>query len=223
MGFWGYRTKLFVIVGVAFVIGYTIVRALSSLLGGLGGFLGSLIYKADVPVAPWRDPAWRALVKSKLGARAPNDTTLEPEQIYNFKCELVKRLPENERGAKLAALAVERSNAEQDDWLWRNWYDHYHQIVLGPKAGDFLWHVQTGINFNLQATALYVLISMCFVPSIRHWWSVVPAITWLALFLLELYSTWIRYSNRWTTLMDQIKYLSQDGPASQPASEPTSS
>jgi hypothetical protein len=88
------------------------------------------------------------------------------------------------------------------------WYDHYHQIVLQPREQDFVWHVQNGLNFNLETTAVYVLIGALVVPSVRHWWCIVPACMWLLLLVAEVYTALQQLSNKWLTLSAQVKYLS---------------
>src|SRR5579863_1795028 len=67
LGSLGYRTRVAVVVLVAFVVGFTMTTTLNALLGAIGGSIGSVSYKPPHthPIAPWRDPRWRRLVKNQ--------------------------------------------------------------------------------------------------------------------------------------------------------------
>ncbi len=98
-----------------------------------------------------------------------------------------------------------------DDGDWARWYDHYHQIVLQPGSHDFVSYVRTGLNFNLETAALYVLVGAALVPSVRHWWCILPACVWLLILVAEVFSAWTRFTDKWSTLSEQIKYLAGEG------------
>lgn len=62
LGFLGYRTKLGLIMLVAFVIGHTLTSLLGAVLGAMGGAFGGVA--GYLPpnfheTAPWRDSTWR--------------------------------------------------------------------------------------------------------------------------------------------------------------------
>jgi hypothetical protein len=116
-----------------------------------------------------------------------------------------------EHPAALAALNREKFESDMNDFEWEQWYDHYYRIVVEPTSPDLSWHVRTGLNFNMETSALYVLISAVFVPSLRHWWCILPSCLWVLLLFAESYSIAKRISNKWSTLSDQIKYLSAGG------------
>jgi hypothetical protein len=102
-------------------------------------------------------------------------------------------------------------NTDMDDWKWADWYDHYHQVVLQLRNPDPAVHVQRGLHFNLEATALYVLISAAIVPSLRHWWCILPSCVWVLLLVAQEYSAVARFANKWSTLFAQIEYLDGAG------------
>jgi len=161
-------------------------------------------------VAPWRDPRWRTLVKNRLGAQTPNDTLPMSQEIYDVRLKMIELRPVEQRQMAIADLQAERIASYMDDGKWEQWYDHYHQIVLQQRDPDVDPHVRTGLNFNLQTAALYVLISAIVVPRVRHWWCVLPACLWFLILLAEIYWAWKRFSDKWYTLSDQLKYLSGD-------------
>jgi hypothetical protein len=158
-------------------------------------------------IAPWRDLRWRTLLKRQLGAQAPNDINLIPDGIFNQRIEMINLTPEAQRPVALHALNQEKLLTEIDDANWQQWYDHYHRIVLSVTRWDFESHVRYGIIYNLQAAAVYVLISAIFVPNIRHWWTLVPASIWAVIFVFQEYYRSKEYMKAWSTLSEQIRYL----------------
>jgi hypothetical protein len=210
LGFLGYRTRVTVVVLLAFVVGFTMTTILSAFLGAIGGAIGSVTYKPPHvhAIAPWRDPKWRQLVKNQLGAQCPNDTRPISPPIFNMRLNIAQNLPEDRRVAEIAALHAERFSAESDDLDWSQWYDHYSRIVLLPDDKDVVQHIHTGLAFNLQTAALYLLASAIFVARVRHWWCIVPAVAWVSLLVVENVVVVQKLSNEWSTLSQQIKYLS---------------
>jgi len=214
LGFLGYKTKLSLIVLAAFVIGNTMGVFLNERVGWTIGYLiGNRLYTPShsYDIAPWRDPTWRGLLKNRLGAQAPNDSRLMSQEIFDVRQKTLDHLPEVQRLSALADLATERMNAVIDDANWERLYDHYHQIVLQPDDRDFVWHVRNGLNFNLQVVSLYVLISALVVPGVRRWWCILPACMWVLDLIAELFWGVRRFLDKWSTLSEQIRYLSGGG------------
>jgi hypothetical protein len=217
VGFLGYRTKLSLILLASFAIGYSMTTFLRALLGGIGGAVGALVKRPyqsphTFKVAPWRDPRWRTALANHLGAKVPKDSHPIAADIFETRREMVDYLPKDQQAAAHYALKSERLNAEMDDLQWEQWYDHYHEIVLKPADRDVFQHVRWGLNLNLETAALCVLLSAPVVPRLRHWWCILPACLWLSILLAEEYSGWKQYTNRWSTLSAQIKYLGETPP-----------
>ena len=215
LGFLGYKVRLGLILLAAFIVGNTLTTFFSSVLAALGGAIGAAVAAREIPklsqvpdVAPWRDARWRALAKNQLGAHAPDDTSLMSQLIFDQRCEMVKLLPEDQRLTALANVHLEKGKSEIDDMKWEQWYDHYHQVILQPENRAVDWYVQNGFNFSLQTTALYVLVSALFVPAVRNWWCIVPACIWLLLLAIQTYSFMTQLTDKWSTLSQQIRYLS---------------
>lgn len=78
-----------------------------------------------------------------------------------------------------------------------------------------------GLNFNMETAALYTLASVPFVPDLRHWWCIVPASVWVLVLAGEQYGTVGRFLNQWTTLTEQIEYLSKDHSSQNPTEKET--
>lgn len=81
--------------------------------------------------------------------------------------------------------------------------------MLEKYGRDFDFHIRSGLNFNLEVTGLYVLLSSFIVPGIRHWWSLIPACIWVFLGIAEVVHALRRYGDKWSTLFQQIDYLSK--------------
>jgi len=215
LGFLGYRTKLALLLLVAFVAGNTMTTCLSASLGVAGGVIGHrmslrpYVPPASQAIAPWRDPRWRAVLKMNLGEHAPPDTLPIPPGILAQRKQIIGMMPKERQQTEASGLELERIRAEMDDQKWSEWYDHYHRIVVDPNKRDFESYVRTGLNFNLETAALYVLIWVPFVPAVRRWWCIFPACVWLLVAVAEVYTAWRRYIDQWSTLSDQIQYLSR--------------
>jgi hypothetical protein len=159
-------------------------------------------------VAPWRDPRWRIALKSYLGTDAPNDTYLVTQELIELKRQAVNFLPEGHRPEAIAKLNGEKISSEIDDSRWSQWYEHFHQIILfGRDKRDFDSYVANGLNVNLASASVYVLLSMPFVPPVRHWWCVLPACVWVLIYASCEYASLMNLTNQWSTLAKQIEYL----------------
>jgi hypothetical protein len=212
LGFLGYKTKLALILLVAFVIGNSMASFLRGTLGMIGGVIGGVVSQPYVPpqtqtIAPWRDPRWRTVLKKQLGAQVPNDTRLINDDFFNQRREIINLQPEPQRAAAIHALSQEKLLTEIDDGAWQQWYDHYHRIVLSDPERDFQWYVGHGLAYNLETTAVYVVLSAFVVPAVRHWWSLGPAIFWVLILFSQEYTGMRRYFDPWSTLSEQIGYL----------------
>jgi hypothetical protein len=221
--FLGYKTKLSLILLVAFVIGNSLTTFLSALLGAIGGEIGR--FNAQRPYkpapsydqAPWRDRRWRVALKNYLGADAPNNTYLLSGEFLKLKHRHADYLPEPQRLLAHSEVESEKLTTEMDDLNWAYWYDHFHRIVLFDQLKrDFQWHVRQGLIFNLETTGLYLFICAIFVPYLRHWWCILPAFTWVLVLVAQEYSSFKNYVDQWSTLSEQTKYLMAQEPIKEP-------
>jgi len=210
-GFLGYNTKLSVVLLTAFIVGNSMTQFLSSILGATGGVIATLRpYQPphSYTVAPWRDPRWRAALKNYLRAQAPKDTQLIPQALFNMMRTSVNNLPEAQRPGALVKLEGDKLDTEINDHNWADWYSHFHRVVLfDHEARDIQWHVHQGLAFNLETAALYVLISTVFVPSVRHWWCILPACMWAMVLIAGEFRSVSQTMNKWSSLSEQIRYL----------------
>lgn len=61
---------------------------------------------------------------------------------------------------------------------------------------------------HIEAANLVVLISAFTVPPVRHWWIILPAFAWLLGLIAEQYAGMQNFRNHWSTLTQQVEYLS---------------
>jgi hypothetical protein len=215
--FLGYRTKLAIVGLSSFVTGNSLNSFLNGLLGMMGGIYGRIIgmrpYRPSksYETAPWRDSRWRSALKAKLGSESPNDTFLMTQELYDLRRLQLDYLPKTQADLGLAQLNLEKLQTEIDDSRWAQWYEHYHRMLYYPTSPDPAWHVARGLAFNLETTALYLLISAVFVPALRKWWCIIPSCIWVLLLIAQEYAGLKRAMDKWETLSDQIKYLSTGG------------
>ena len=220
IGFFGYKTKLSIIVLVAFIIGYSATTLLRALIGGVFGALEGAFPTPFQPyhlheVAPWRDPKWRAVLKNYLGAKAPPDTDLIRPQVYDLKMQGLNLLPELERPRALYELNAEQIQTQMNDASWGAWYDHFHVLVLQPSDRDWFFHLRWGLNINFETAGLIVLVGSLFVPALRHWWFILPSLLWVLLLGAEEYNGSRQYRDKWSTLSKQVKHLLESQPVAQ--------
>jgi hypothetical protein len=228
LGFLGYKTKLYIVLLTSLLVGYSITTFLNVMLGAVGGVIGSRMVKGPYKsphtyeTGPWRDIRWRVALRARLGNQTPNDTTLVPEAVFNIRRQTIDFMPENERPKAINDLTLEKLKAEMDDNQWAQWYDHYHyRVLLSRDKWDVQGHVAHGLNFNLESAAVYTLASTPLVPSLRHWWCILPAFTWILLLALEQYGSVRRLKDPWTTLTQQIEYLSAESSGESAAEKKT--
>ena len=132
----GYRTKLAVLLAIAFVLGNTITAFVNMCAGAAGGVYGAIKgYKPSFyyDIAPWRDPNWRTLVTNKLGASAPQNVMWLSDAVFEARQKAVEFMPEEQRSVALNELVRERMNAVTSDMEWRQWYDYFQRIVSDSR------------------------------------------------------------------------------------------
>jgi hypothetical protein len=221
LGFLGYRTKIALAVMVAFVIGYSMSSVFGALLGGIGGAIGAglkIRHLLDSPIAPWRDPLWRYALSLHLGAKTPEDTMIMLPEVYQWKLNLINEMPEANRLSETANLNMEKIRLEMNDRRWSQWYDHFAAVVRAKRNLEWFTQVRHGIDFNLKTAAVYVLVSLIWVPALRHWWIFTPAILWTIILIIVEITTVAEYKNPWSTLNAQTTHLMETKPGSQQAS-----
>jgi hypothetical protein len=211
----GYTTKLWLAVLAAFVIGHTLTSLLTVIAEDVGFVIGYWIGRW-LPVksawrydtAPWRSPEWRKAIKSRLGDTAPKDTHLLTDQLFKQRQPLLEAFPEPQQRTEFMRLVEERISTSNDDIQWQRLYKHYHEIVVEPRPDDVTLNIRNGLTYNFLASALYILASAFILPPVRHWWCIVPAISWVAIVVIGGIGRYQRLTDDWSTLQAQIVYLS---------------
>jgi hypothetical protein len=215
-GFLTYEAKVGVILIVAFLIGNCMTTFLMVLKGEVEDFVAKEKKQGPQQLppidqgVPWRDIRWRLALKNRLGKKAPENVRVLPAGFLDEEQKRVAALPEAERRQSLGQLEETGINVAKDDADWYALYCIYHAVVLERSEQDDALNVREGLDFNLETAALVVLISALFVPSLRHWWCILPACMWIVIFVLEERADARRYNDLWSTLDDQILYFAED-------------
>jgi hypothetical protein len=216
--FLGYKMKLVVATAVAFVVGNSMTTFLSSILGAIGGAVyGGIIARrpqtpySEEATAPWRDPRWRGVLKRRLGDQAPKDLQLIAPEVFAWRMQLIDAQFQDEatRNIQRTQLNLEKIGTEINDGQWAQWYDFYHQVLGTKEREDIEWFVHRRLSYNLEVAAIYVLFSAIVVPQVRHRWYIAPSVMWVVILIAFEYTSFRRFNNKWATLLDQIRYLSE--------------
>jgi hypothetical protein len=135
------------------------------------------------------------------------------QELFDLRLKQIELMPESRRAEATMALMQERVESVINDDRWRQWYDHYHQIIIRRADHSFESYVRTGLNYNLEVAAVYILIAATVVPAIRNWTYILPACLWVVILAGEFYEALSRYANRRSTLEEQLAYLSEHRPS----------
>lgn len=221
IGFWGYRTKLGLLIVAAFVIGHTLTNLVRGVIDDLAPILAEWVARIPWPTkasfeheaAPWRSTEWRNAVKARLGPSAPQDLKLMTLEMMKQATSFATSLPPDQQASELSRIVQERTSSALNDMEWSNLYSHYHfqvtQLHEHASRDEITVFIRDGFTYNFLAAALYVLASAVVVPAVRQWWCMLPAAAWLLAFAMYMVAVARRtFANKWSTLHDQISYLS---------------
>ncbi len=220
VGFLGYKTKLGLLIFIAFVIGHTITNFVREVLDDLLPILAELVGRMPWPSkasfqyenGPWRSVEWRNAIKGRLGSSAPDDLKFITQQMMAQELNLATSLPPEQQGLELLRISREQTASILNDMEWSALYSHYHVLAVQLRGqanyDEVTTFIRDGFTYNFVAAALYVLASALVAPSVRHWWFLLPAAAWIFAFLLFLVARIRRHvADQWSTLPDQISYL----------------
>jgi hypothetical protein len=206
----GYRTKISLVVGAAFIAGWTVTTVFMALVGGLYGVFQQRIvkwlYAEDPQTPPWRNKNWRALVTQYLGSAAPEDLDLIGDDLLAIQVEVANCLPDpTERFRELYRVKSEKGKADIVENYWKSWWSTLHHDAVEDK--DPVTQVSLTIEGNLQATSLLLLCAIPTTPVLNRWWVISFCLFWLFMRLVRMYSLLIRTKNPWSTFTKQMDYL----------------
>jgi hypothetical protein len=209
--FLGYKTKLSIMLVLAFLIGNSITKLLARLAGAFGGAIGAISIgqstQSTYDTAPWRDLRWRAAAKTYLGNIAPKDTFPMSESSFNLRLQLVQQT-QGDQTDRTDQLIRERLEYSFDDSEWASWYRQFHFELLQTSQDDFVRYISGGLSTNMSATAISLLFGTIFVPCIRT----APLYLICSIFIVASTFTGIielfQAIDYWSSLSKQIRFLS---------------
>jgi hypothetical protein len=207
-----YETKIAVTVLCTFTAGFAIQDALTRLSGGVGGFIRgyfNLCAKQEIndnDVQPWRNPVWRALLKSYLGRSAPEDVEYIYSEAFEKNLELISLGPDENKAARALEAMRNKAGADAVDYEWATWWRRLHLPALLRLHSPYAVMV-SNLSGNFQSASLILLLGMIWTPELRHWWIVVFSLYWIVSMGLQLFYLGRSGLDWWSSFEDQLQYL----------------
>jgi hypothetical protein len=218
----GYATRVWLLIAICFVLGYTLTTVISTMAGAVSGAIGALwgsFTRAKHPyeyqVAPWRDSKWRAAYISRFGSEAPRDLTLVLPRNAAELLRLSQQLPPDVSEQKLAEQLTLQINSElrsaidaiTNDMEWRTCYERLKFKVLFELPQEAIEEVFGQLNSDFSVASAVVIVGGALSAQFRVWWLMVPAIGWLVVSALQFCAKIYQVVDHWSTLGTQIEIL----------------
>ena len=219
----GYATRIWLLILVCFILGYTLSSVLRTIVGGLAGTIGALwgsLSKARHPyefqVAPWRDPKWRAAYISRFGSDAPENLTLilprDSAELLRLSQHLPPNLADQQELAEQLTLQVNAGlnaaiDAIQNDDHWRMRYKSLAFKVLFQQPLEPIEEVIGRLDSDFSVASAVLLVGALLSTHLRAWWLMLPAIGWLIVSVLRFCAKAYQIFAPWSTLNAQIEML----------------
>jgi len=219
ISFLGYKSRLFLLSLVFFLLGYSFNKFLAAFFGSFGWVLGRTTklplwdrHPYDFETAPWRDQRWRTAYAKRFAIDAPLDSALTPEGLDEQMILAISRLqpgeqPSPEQQAYPMKVLLEAVNRIGNDQEWKSRYLQLHVAEITKREMGFVAEIGAGLDSNLVITSLILIVSSWFVPQVRLWWIVLPAYLWFAESLLVTAQKTIRFFDASSTLQAQYQSL----------------
>lgn len=211
MSLLGYKTKLTLIVIVAFLLGYSLNKLLAAVFGAFGGVVGGSSFSwlgkdpFNISVAPWRDKRWRAAYARRFEGDAPADLSLTPDDAGR---KLKYEGPDSAELERFAADAFQVvTERVLNDEEWRSRYLRLHLEALTKTGREFADEIGAGLDSNLTISALVLVISSWVMPQVRIWWLLLLAYMWFGQSLLITVYKTTRFFDPWSTFRSQMDFL----------------
>jgi len=219
----GYATRLWLLIAVCFILGYTLSSVLSTVVGGVGGAIGALwasIARSKHPyeyqVAPWRDPNWRAAYCSRFGSAAPKDLTLivprDAAELLRLSQPLPPNLADQQKLAEQLTVQINAGlkaaiEAIQNDTDWRMRYEDIKLKVLFQQPLEPIEEVIGRLDSDFSVASAVLIVGAALSANLRIWWLMLLATGWLIVGVLRFSAKAYQILAPWSTLSAQIEML----------------
>ena len=229
--YFGYQTKIGILVFAAFVAGFTVSSLAGALIGGIiGGITGYRNAKvaaqaaasspgpqeqaqaqtqAQAPGGPvqgvpyWRDANWRRLLIAYLGSAAPDNLVPITDQAeYAQLLQYAQSLPQGpQQQAALADIQARIFNEQ----LWMDWWSRLYLQML--QKNDPRTSVSQALASNFGGACLVILLSAPWTPILRRWWIILPSLFWVLINAAQMFKQYSDASNPVQSYLKQMEYL----------------
>lgn len=219
----GYATRVWLLIAVCFVLGYTLSSVLSTVVGGVAGAIGALWasvartkHPYEYQVAPWRDPNWRVAYISRFGSDAPKDLTLilprDAAELLRLNQPLPPNLADQQKLAEQLTLQINAGlkaaiDAIQNDTEWRMRYENIKLKVLFQQPLEPIEEVIGRLDSDFSVASAVLVVGAAFSTNLRVWWFMLPAMGWLIVGVLRFCAKAYQIVAPWSSLSAQIEML----------------
>ena len=219
----GYATRVWLMISICFVLGYTLFTVVNSVGGALAGAIGALWgyfarsrHPYEYQVAPWRDPTWRAAYISRFGSEAPKNLTLvlprHAAELLESRQPLPAGLADHQRLAEQITLQINSElkaaiDAITNDTDWRMCYERMKFMVLFQRPLEAIEEVLGQLDSDFSIASIIVIVGAALSNQFRVWWLMFPATGWLVVGVLRFCAKVYQFTYPWSTLRAQIELL----------------
>ncbi len=223
MPYLGYATRVWLLITICFMLGYTLSTVLGTMANTVAGAIGALwgaFTKAEHPyehqVAPWRDKAWRAAYISCFGPEAPKNLTLilpcNAAELLRSDQPLPPGLAEKQRLAEQITLQINSEltaaiDAITNDIEWRMCYERMKFKVLFDGPLEPIQEVFGRLDSDFSLASAILIAGAILSAQFRVWWLMVLATAWIVLGFLRFCLRAYQIAEPWNTLSAQIEML----------------
>ncbi len=203
----GYQAKITILLSSMFLVGFTISAALSSIIGGILGFIDTTRRIKEPEFKPWHNTNWRALLTKYLGEAAPVDIQPVSDAILQDELKAIQQYTddEDERQQRILDTVLRKNKADLNDYLWSGWWNQLHGMLAFDH--DPITTMKKNLIHNLQAASLVLLCGIPFNPSLRHWWLIAICVFWIVVMVVDGINVVILAQDPWRTFHKQMAYL----------------
>jgi hypothetical protein len=205
----GYRTKVWLVVAVAFALGWSLTIIFLSVLE----VIKWRIYRNwpnqewdNLRSNPWQQTHWRALVTAVYGKGAPEIVPFLRDDTVAFQIERANLLAEPERSRVTGEVRYNKLKGDINDGEWKSWWRDLHTAqVTQPR--DPVLRMVYALADNICTACLFILIAAPFTPALWHWWLIALCLFWVIQLIARIRHNFSVYADPWASYLQQMSHL----------------
>jgi hypothetical protein len=219
----GYATRVWLLVAICFMLGYTLSAVMNTVASAVAGAIGALwgaFTRARHPyehqVAPWRDQSWRIAYMARFGSEAPKNLTLvlpsNAAELLRSGQLLPPGLVDQQKLAEEITLQINPEltaaiDAITNDTDWRTCYERLKVKVLFEQSLEPIEEIMGRLDSDFSVASAVLVVGAALSSQFRVWWLMLPATGWLIVGVLRFCAKAYQIVAPWATLGAQIEML----------------